>query len=306
MTATLTDRFNRAVDRYMRGNRPAPVARYSWDESKHPRAADGKFGSGPGSSRKLSSHARMLEAAKSGQGATDAAIEHVMEVRAAAIQEAIPIVAKRLAEAARAELGDDAPDDLQQGFEQALRDDPEIIGARFDLDGVYPEDHFTEDESGNVTGVDEESMAAAIDEAVRAAMKRLEGRAGLSKVERSLVRDHVREIRAESKPKEKPLPAEKPKVAGTQGGLFDKEELTTGQKTLFNVVRPEKGGKKSIAPDLLASVTAEVRDILARKDTISPADIAGTAKQAESIEGQKDLFSRVNSAVDRYLKSNKI
>lgn len=191
----LTARVNLAIDRYLMRARSESVSRYSWDESKHPRGEDGKFGRG--SSRSLPSHARMIEAAKSGQGATDAAIEYVMEVRAAAIQDAIPSVAKRLAEAARAELGDDAPDDLQQGFEQALRDDPEIIGARFDLDGVYPEDHFTEDADGNVTGVDEESLAAAIDEAVSAAMNRLESRKALSKVERSLVRDHVRENRAE-------------------------------------------------------------------------------------------------------------
>ena len=95
-------------------------------------------------------------------------------------------------------------------------------------------------------------------------------------------------------------PPPKPTVAGTQSGLFDRDEMTTGQKSLFNVVRPAKGGaKKPVAPDLLAGVTADVRAHLERKGTLSPADVSGTSLQAESLEGQKEMFSRVRDAVER-------
>ena len=95
-------------------------------------------------------------------------------------------------------------------------------------------------------------------------------------------------------------PPPKPTVAGTQSGLFDRDEMTTGQKSLFNVVRPAKGGaKKPVAPDLLAGVTADVRAHLERKGTLSPADVSGTSLQAESLEGQKEMFSRIRGAMSR-------
>lgn len=99
--------------------------------------------------------------------------------------------------------------------------------------------------------------------------------------------------------------SKKATVPGAQASLFGGDDLKTGQKSLFNVVRPEKSGKKTPA-DVLAGVTAEVKEILSRKETISPADIAGTSKQAESIEGQKDLFARVRAGVEQYLKRSKI
>lgn len=101
-------------------------------------------------------------------------------------------------------------------------------------------------------------------------------------------------------------PFPKPTIPGQQSSLFGGDDLKTGQKALFNVARPAAPSRKPATPDILASVTAEVRDILARKETISPADLAGTAKQAESLEGQKDLFARVRDSVEQYLKRTTI
>lgn len=98
----------------------------------------------------------------------------------------------------------------------------------------------------------------------------------------------------------------KPTVPGQQSSLFGGDDMKTGQKALFNVARPAAPSRKPATPDILASVTAEVRDILARKETISPADLAGTAKQAESLEGQKDLFARVRDTVEQYMKRTTI
>jgi len=79
-------------------------------------------------------------------------------------------------------------------------------------------------------------------------------------------------------------PAKPPGVAGMQQGLFGQE--TSGQKSLFNVVKP--GGKK-LAPVVAEKIKGKLGELLAKKDTVSPADL-GTVVQSESLPGQKSMF----------------
>lgn len=191
----LTARMNLAVDRYMRENRRAPVARYSWDESKHPREDDGKF-STSGAMGGHPAHARLKEAIQAREGVLDATLDHIEAVREHAIQKAAPIIAAKLAEAARQELRENAPDDLEAGFRDTIELDPEIVGRSLNVD-FTPEDFFTEGSDGEANGIDEEAMDAAIQKAVEKAIKREEKRKGLTAIQKAVVRDHVREIQAE-------------------------------------------------------------------------------------------------------------
>lgn len=80
-------------------------------------------------------------------------------------------------------------------------------------------------------------------------------------------------------------PPKKPVVAGQQMGLFDEEP--SGQKTLFNVVKPS-GKKKTDKPAAQLSLLERITD-----------DINQRAAESKPISGQRDLFSRSGS-VERY------
>lgn len=96
-------------------------------------------------------------------------------------------------------------------------------------------------------------------------------------------------------------------VSGQQQGLFDRGEFTTGQKSLFNVIAPDKPksgkGKAKTTADLFAGMSSDLKAALKNKATISPAD-AGAVAQSPTLPGQKDLFQRggrsSGSSVVRY------
>ena len=95
-----------------------------------------------------------------------------------------------------------------------------------------------------------------------------------------------------------PKPFKAQGVAGGQMGLFDAEP--SGQKSLFNVVKPAKKGKAKPASrdDLLAGISGKLKAHLKDKETVSQADLS-TKFQGESLDGQKSLFRRTGQ-VERY------
>jgi len=105
-------------------------------------------------------------------------------------------------------------------------------------------------------------------------------------------------------------PAEQPStrpqsVSGQQQGLFDRGEFTTGQKSLFNVIAPDKpksGKGKGVTSggDLFAGLQSQIVEHLKAKLTLSPAD-RGVVVQPESLPGQKEMFARrVLVMVEKY------
>jgi hypothetical protein len=99
----------------------------------------------------------------------------------------------------------------------------------------------------------------------------------------------------------RPWEQQKPQsVAGQQQGLFDRGEFTTGQKSLFNVISPDKPKSKARkTADLFAGMAADVAAHLKGKATISPAD-AGIVVQPKSLAGQRAMFSAVRTSVEQY------
>lgn len=98
---------------------------------------------------------------------------------------------------------------------------------------------------------------------------------------------------------------QKPTVPGQQTALFDRDEITTGQKSMFNVARPSSSrSRKPVRKieDITASIDAETKAKLANKETLSPLDL--TVKlQPDALEGQQEMFSRRAGEVelpDRY------
>ena len=95
-------------------------------------------------------------------------------------------------------------------------------------------------------------------------------------------------------------------VPGSQMGLFGGDDLRTGQKSLFNVVKDDKPKKRHPQHEAIAAgVSKAMRSYLANRETVSPADL-GTVLQEPALPGQKSMFSRIASgvkeAVMRYRK----
>lgn len=94
-------------------------------------------------------------------------------------------------------------------------------------------------------------------------------------------------------------------IPGQQMGLFGKD--ASGQQSLFNVMPAKKSLSRSgskLSAESLKSITeglnARHKQFLAKKETISPADRHLTF-QDESLEGQRQLFSRLRAGLDRMI-----
>lgn len=96
-----------------------------------------------------------------------------------------------------------------------------------------------------------------------------------------------------------------PGAPGQQMGLFSED--SQGQKMLFNVAPSKKSAapvKRRFSEESLKAITAGLnakhREYLKNKKTVSPADRL-IRFQDESLEGQKELFSRLRAGLNRML-----